>query len=258
MASSGLILYWQHGCTSCLRVREFLAEHGIAYESINVMDTQGARDRLTSLGARSIPVLVRDRDWIHGQDLDELARFLGVSLTRDTLRREDLVERVQALLGKAAEFTRLIPHDMLDIPLPGRPDRSAADLAWHVAMIANGFLAAVLGGELTFDYFERRPVGDERRVEHLVARQHRTHDEFKDWWSTHRGALPARIATYYGTQTLDSVLERTTWHMAQHCRQLEWLLGTAGIRPDVPLSDRELGGLPLPAGIWDREIGAPG
>jgi hypothetical protein len=39
-------------------------------------------------------------------------------------------------------------------------------------------------------------------------------------------------------------------------RQLESLVSAAGVLPEGALGDDELGGLPLPEGLWDREIGA--
>ena len=30
--------YWQPGCTSCLRMKEFLARHGVPFVSINVLE----------------------------------------------------------------------------------------------------------------------------------------------------------------------------------------------------------------------------
>ena len=50
-------VYWQPGCTSCLRAKEFLKENGIAFESINVREDVGAMDDLARLGAMSIPAI---------------------------------------------------------------------------------------------------------------------------------------------------------------------------------------------------------
>ena len=43
--------YWQPGCSSCLRAKEFLKQHGIAFDSINVREDEGAMDDLARLGA---------------------------------------------------------------------------------------------------------------------------------------------------------------------------------------------------------------
>ncbi len=29
--------YWQPGCTSCLRMKEFLSKHGVPFVSVNVL-----------------------------------------------------------------------------------------------------------------------------------------------------------------------------------------------------------------------------
>jgi len=50
------------------------------------------------------------------------------------------------------------------------------------------------------------------------------------------------------------VLERTTWHVAQHARQLERLLELRGITPDPRLAPSLLTGLPLPEDVWDAEV----
>ena len=30
--------YWQPGCTSCLRMKEFLTRHGVPFVSVNVLE----------------------------------------------------------------------------------------------------------------------------------------------------------------------------------------------------------------------------
>ncbi len=61
------------------------------------------------------------------------------------------------------------------------------------------------------------------------------------------------VRTYYGNQTLQQALERTTWHSAQHVRQLKMVLDGLGIAPDGPLTDADLAGLPLPEKVWDDQ-----
>ena len=59
-----------------------------------------------------------------------------------------------------------------------------------------------------------------------------------------------QIAVYYGPQSAHALLERTTWHAAQHLRQLYALLEGAGVTSEAPLDDADYRGLPLPKEIW--------
>jgi hypothetical protein len=58
------------------------------------------------------------------------------------------------------------------------------------------------------------------------------------------------VQVYYGPQSGHDLLERTTWHAAQHLRQLYDLAGRLGITPPGPLPTAEFQGLPLPEALW--------
>jgi glutaredoxin len=251
-------VYWQPGCTSCLKAKEFLARHGIAFESIDVRATPAAMATLLALGARSIPVVARGDAWSYAQDLDALAEFVGVVRTDARLAPDVLVARLDALLEAVARHARQLPDDALERALPGRPDRAGADLVFHVACVIDALLEAGTGGTLTFEQFLRRPAGADRSRVTLVRTLGDARLALQRWWSASAGMRPAAVYTYYGVQPLHGVLERTAWHVAQHARQLQSLVEQAGLEPDTRLSARELEGLPLPEGLWDRELGAPG
>ena len=80
-----LTVYWQPGCTSCLRTREFLRERGIEFESVNVREDPLAMARLSELGVKTVPVVARGSAFVLAQDIDEVARFVGVAGERDRL-----------------------------------------------------------------------------------------------------------------------------------------------------------------------------
>ena len=63
----------------------------------------------------------------------------------------------------------------------------------------------------------------------------------------------ARMATYWGEQSMHEVLERTTWHSAQHTRQLIVVLDSLGREADGRLTGADLQGLPLPEKAWDDD-----
>ena len=257
MNASTYIVYWQPGCTSCLKVKEFLTRNQIAFESVNVRTESDAAAKLTTLGARSIPVIARGEQWVYGQDLDDVAAFIGVSNHRARLPTATLVARIESLLAAATRYTEQLPDVALETLLPGRADRAGIDLAFHIPTILAGFLDAARGGSLRFDYFERRPESDARTCAAVTARQRELAAQFKSWWKSDGAALPALLDTYYGRKPTQGVLERTAWHIAQHTRQLESLVRGAGRDPEGPLGPAELEGLPLPDGLWDPEISAP-
>jgi hypothetical protein len=74
----------------------------------------------------------------------------------------------------------------------------------------------------------------------------------EQWWSGLADrSFQQRINTFYGPISLHQLLERSTWHPAQHTRQLMAVLEGFGIAPDGPLSAEDLAGLPLPERLWE-------
>lgn len=249
---ASLTVYWQPGCTSCLKVREFLRDHGVTFESVNVREDPSAAARLAALGVRSVPVIARGTEFVHGQDLATVARFVGIDLDVERLPVPVLVSRLMALLDSAAALAGQLPPDALHETLPGR-ERTHLDLAWHVPQVVAGFLDAALGGRLGFEYFERRSPGHVTAAADAVRVIRSVSQALAVWWGANQSCLPAELDTYYGRQPLHAVLERTTWHVAQHARQLERLLERRGLQPRPRLEPALLAGLPLPADVWDAE-----
>lgn len=240
-------VFWQPGCSSCQKLKEFLLARGIGFESVNVREDPQAAADLARLGARSIPVLSHGDRYTFGQSLDDVARFLGLDGHTTALGTEDLAARIARLLEVTTLEAAALPAPPLEALWPGRTDRATADLAYHVPMIAGATLAALHGGTLEFEWFERRPQGAARQPAALAATCRETAAEWALWQS--RGVRPATVATYYGAQPLAGVLERTAWHMAQHVRQLQQHLRDHGALPVAPLQPADLAGLPMPEGL---------
>ena len=251
--ADGFKVYWQPGCSSCLRAKEFLATRGIAYESINVRARPEAMEELASLGAQSVPVVVQGKRFVFAQDLGDLARFIGVEFDRAQLPQAELVRRIDLILAATQRYLGQFPAADLKEGLPGR-ERNILDLGYHIFVIPAAFLDAAHGARLTFDYFERRPGPDMRGAAQVAAYGQTVRDALASWW---RGADTERLGTldtYYGIHPAERVLERTAWHAAQHARQLMALLEQRGISPDGALGEAELDGLPLPEGVYDDEV----
>jgi len=246
-------VFWQPGCTSCLRTKVFLREHGVAFESVNVREDPQAMQRLTALGARSVPVIARGDAFVYGQDLATVARFVGIEADLQRLDVPVLVSRLLALLDCAAALTVQLPPEAWRQKLPGR-ERTHLDLAYHVSQVVVGFLDAALGGRLTFEHFERRPPDHVATAADVAQLIRSVSQALAVWWGANQSRLPAEIDTYYGRQPLHAVLERTTWHVAQHARQLQRLLELRGVETRPSLAPALLAGLPLPEDVWDAEV----
>ncbi len=253
MHNEQLQVYWAPGCSSCLRTKEFLAGHGIEFQSINIVEHPAALEDLARIGFRSVPIVRRGDDAVFCQDLQDVADFIGVPLHPSELSAEDLVSRIDFILRAATRFARQLSAEQLAGHFPGR-DRPYRDLAYHIYMVVQGFLDCVQGGSLEMETFLKTAPEGMTRGDQIGSAGEKVRESFIRWWRTHGNELPTSVKTYYGDRNTLSVLERTAWHSAQHARQLQAVVENFGIQPDGALGERELGGLPLPENIYDNDI----
>lgn len=164
-----------------------------------------------------------------------------------------LVSRLLALLDSSARLAEQLPAEALGEKLPGR-DRTQLDLAYHVPQVVVALLDAAVGGRLGIEHLERTAPSHLRTGADVAALTRSVSQALAVWWGANQSRLPATVDTYYGEQPLQDALECTTWHLAQHARQLEWLLRRRGVEPRPPLAAVLLAGLPLPADVWDDEL----
>ena len=139
--------------------------------------------------------------------------------------------------------------------LPRRP-RSYAQLGYHIFNIADAFLEhEVEGLPLAEGAYSRVPPPEMNSKAKILAYGQDVLERWRAWWDgpgqTTDFSRKARV--YYGDVTLHEYLERTTWHAAQHVRQLVMVLGMLGIEPDRPPAKETFAGLPMPDKVWDDE-----
>src|ERR1700751_536829 len=95
-----LKVYWQPGCTGCLRMKEFLTKHRDEFISINVLTDPEGCEELVRLAGRRVPIARRGNEWVDGQVLSDLARIAGIKLdTRPNLAPPEIVRRIDAILA---------------------------------------------------------------------------------------------------------------------------------------------------------------
>ncbi|HEY0663981.1 MAG TPA: DinB family protein, partial [Thiobacillaceae bacterium] len=188
-------------------------------------------------------------------DLEDVAEFVGLQGTGHTpLPPEELIRRWIIVLRAAQRYVRQIPDARLNERVIENRDRSIRLLSHHTFRIGEAFLeTAVDGVEYAVQLANVPPEdgtflnGDAiaRYGENVIGR-------LQQWWD-HLPDKSCRqpVKTFFGMQPLYMLYERSTWHSAQHARQLVAVLERFGIEPDGRLTAEDLSGLPLPERLWE-------
>jgi len=241
--------YWQPGCTSCLRMKEFLTKHGVHFVSINVLEDKAGFAELATLGIRSVPIVRRGKDWANGQ-------VAGIAWDgAQVLPAPELVARLIEIQAAAQRLFAQIHDHKLGRMLAHRP-RSYAQLAYHIFNVADAFLEhEVEDLPLKEGAYGRVPPPEMDSKAKILAYGQEMLERFRAWWDGpgRTTDFSRKAGVYYGDVTLHEYLERTTWHSGQHVRQLVMVLDMLGIEPDRPPSPETFAGLPMPDKVWDDE-----
>jgi len=248
--------YWQPGCTSCLRMKEFLTKHGVPFVSVNVLEDKDAFAELATLGIRTVPIIRRGSEWANGQVLRDVARVAGIPWSdAKTLPPAELAARLVAVQEAAQRLFAQIPDEALGRMLPHRP-RSYAQLAYHIFNIADAWLEhEVQGLPLKEGAYGRVPAPGADGKAAVLGYGRDVLARFEAWWSGPGQTVDfsRKANVYYGDVTLHHFLERTAWHSGQHVRQMLMVLDMLGIAPDRPPGPEVFAGLPMPDKVWDDE-----
>ncbi len=251
-----LKVYWQPGCSSCLKTKEFLLEHGVEFESVNVLEDESGFAELQELGVRLVPIVARGKDWANGAVFRDVARVAGFQWGgHEMLPPAQMLERLNGILAGARRFAAQIPEDVIDTMLPDRP-RSYRELAYHIFQIPDVFLNRVEHDTpYTYEALISKLPPEIATRDDLLEYADEVVERLNAWWEREGRATdftqPGKV--YYGDVALHEVLERTCWHSGQHTRQLALVLEKLGISPDDPLGDDAFAGLPMPKNVWDNE-----
>lgn len=256
-AGPPLKVYWQPGCSSCLKTKEFLIANGVDFVSVNVLDDEDGFKELEALGVRLVPIVARGDKWANGAVFRDVADVAGFEWGgHKMLAPAEMVERIDAIMAGARRFMAQVPDDRFDDMLPGRP-RSYRQLAYHIVNIPEVFLDYVEHGTpYTYEALLSVLPDELATREDLLGWADGVRARLAAWWQAAGKymdfSMPAEV--YYGDVSLHEVLERTAWHSGQHTRQLMLTLEEKlGVAPDGTLGAETFSGLPLPENIWDNE-----
>ena len=210
---------------------------------------------LQALGIRSVPVVTRGKEYVFGQMLKDVAEFLGVDYdTKPKLSPQELIDTLDMVMTAAQRFIAQIPEQKLDENLRNRK-RAIRHLCFHIFRLEEAFLEVVEEDVyLTRDLLNMPPPDHVHSTADLIAYGKAVQARLRNWWAGFDDKdCAGEVDSYYGKQPLHNVLERHTWHPAQHVRQLMMLLREDGIEPIDPVSDSAFTGLPIPEKVWDDE-----
>jgi len=217
-------------------------------------DPQG-REQLLKLGVRNVPVVAKGSEFVFGQNLEDVAEFVGLHGTGHTpLLPAELIEKWINVLRAAQRYMRQIPPARIGERVIDNRDRSIRLMCHHVFRIGEALLETVNDGvEYSAPLANIPPkdgtftTGDEiaRYGDTVITR-------LQKWWDTLADkSCTQKVNTFFGAWPLHMLLERSTWHSAQHSRQLIAVLERFGIEPDGRLTPEDLAGLPLPERLWE-------
>ena len=248
-----LKVYWRPGCSSCVKVKEFLTNLGVEFESVNVSARPEAMEELRALGVRTVPVVSRGRDYVFAQELADVSTFIGRAVDFRRLPPEKLMQKWRTVLAAAQRHVMQIPRERLQERATEGRDRSIRDLAYHIYQVPDSFLQAIEHGvqDLTSVY-NAPPPASVTTVGHIRDYGRGVAEHLERWWKRDGANVEkANLKTYYGDQPLHHVMERCTWHSAQHTRQIIAVLEGFGIGAEGPLTGEDYAGLPMPKGLWE-------
>lgn len=202
-----------------------------------------------------MPTVARGREYVNAQDLEQVANFVGLKGTgHEPLPPEELFRKMIRIQRAAQRYMRQIPNDKINLSATHNRKRPIRLLCHHIFCIGEAHLECAVNGRKYENELTSKKLADSefatgeeiaRYGEDVIARLER-------WWNglTDR-SLQQKIETFYGPISLHQLLERSTWHPAQHVRQLMAVLEGFGIEPDGRLTADDLAGLPLPERLWE-------
>lgn len=207
------------------------------------------------LGIRNVPVVAKNGRYVFGQNLEDVAEFVGLQGTGHTpLPPVQLIEKWLQVLRVAQSHIRQIPDaQIIERVIPNR-DRSIRLMSHHVFRIAEAFLETVEDGVEYGTQLANVPPADNTfmRSEELAQYGERVIARLEAWWARQTDrACTAQVKTFFGPQPAHMLFERSTWHSAQHARQLAAVLERLNIEPKAKLTPELLAGLPLPERLWE-------
>ena len=218
---------------------------------MNVAGNPAALEELKRLGAPLVPAVAVGERIVHGWNPRAYAELVGVAYASAVkFPPAELARRLDRILDCTQRLVRIVPEPLLHWSPPER-DRSLRDLAYHVFRLSLGFADGMDLGEFPEGWLGEGAPAELSDGAAIARYGALVRARITGWFEgAASGEFERVIRVYYGPQSGHDLLERTTWHAAQHLRQLVALAERHGLTPPEPLPVDAFDGLPLPDALW--------
>jgi hypothetical protein len=245
------ILFWQPACASCRAAKEFLGEHGVEFDALNVHEPEG-RDRWEASGRPVVPSLLVGDVASPILHVSQLASLLGLAAPPQ-LEVTRLAWDLTAVLDAWTALIRPLDFETLTAPTPSR-DRSLRNLTVNVfhpvELLPVAFDEGRFDWDPTLDDVREAPLQDAAAV---VEYGNDRYLAWHDWLLDREAELVARdpsVDSPRGSVPYSTLLDSQRRHAAFHYRQLLSFLEDRGHDLTGALSLAGLSGLQLPREIF--------
>ena len=200
-------------------------------------------------------MLAKGGQFIFCQNMEDVAEFVGLQGSgHSPLPPAVLCDKWIAVLRASQRYVRQIPDPRLTERAIDNRDRSIRLLSHHIFRIGEAFLETAIDDVEYWTNNANVPPAEGSCMTSvdIAAYGDGIIERIENWWAQLEDkSCRQKVKTFYGAPPLHQLFERSTWHSAQHARQIIAVLERFGIEPNGRLADDDLAGLPLPQGIWE-------
>jgi uncharacterized damage-inducible protein DinB len=211
---------------------------------------------MLQLGARSTPVVAKGRHFVFGQNLEEVAAFLGLHGTGHVpMPPDELFAKWVRILRAAQRYVRQMPDEQMSQRGTHNRDRPIRLICHHIFRIGEAHLECAAGGAKDLEELTRVAVQDGTFTtgEEIARYGDEVIDRLEQWWArlSDKSLIQQLEIDNYGPMSMHQLLDRSTWHSTHHTRQIVDVLERLDIVPNGKFTKEDVAGMPLPERIWD-------
>jgi glutaredoxin len=249
--AGAVALVWRPGCASCAAAKEFLTVNGIAFESVNPVEDEGAA-RWAALGSPRIPSLVLGGRTTAIYHTSQVAALLGLT----PAGRGEAVRLAWDLAAIAEAWSEQIAQlsfELLTAPTPSR-GRTVRNLTVNVheplALMAEAWESGLFVWDTDLDEGLAAALGDAGAVRAYAEVRTAGWIGFLMDLGDELGRADPELRAGSEPIAFSTLLDAQRFHAAFHYRQIRTFLEAATAAPGGALDLARLEGLRLPQAVF--------